>query len=195
MNSYPKDLRRVYLDSVARIYRFGEAILTMKEKELLTMALEGSIAERLQEFRNRLICEQEQKYLKKIDKTGKHPSRIRKVKGKIQSIILETDPSEHQKLDECRNDLDRLYAAMQLYSYPGQYVTEKSTPNRIAETILKFEEDVFGEYKIKGRRKADVIFCEPINLFDFVDDDGNSPKTAVGDITEKIASAIQSVLS
>jgi len=152
------------------------------------------MVDRLCEFRERLIREQEEKYLKKIDDKGNHPTRIRKVKGKIQTIILKTDSSDDEKLRDCHNDLDRLYAAMQLYSYPGQYLKENSSPFRIAETILKFEEDILGEYKIKGQRKAEITFCDAINLFDFIDAEGNSPKTAVRDITERIEAAIKGVL-
>ena len=53
---------------------------------------------------------------------------------------------------------------MQLYSYPGDYVTEDPTVERMAETIEKFEEDVFWLVRPKGRRKARVVFGDPIDM-------------------------------
>ena len=53
---------------------------------------------------------------------------------------------------------------LQLYSYPGDYLSEKPSAERMAETVEKFEEDIYGAARPKGRRRARVRLGEPIDL-------------------------------
>ena len=184
-----------HLDIVERIYKFGEALLALKQKELLNQTLEGTLPEQLNAFIEIIISEIEKKYFSKIG-NGSHPERIRKARGKIRSLLLNNDnPPTTQIIESCYIDLDKLFFATQLYSYPGQYIREKPTDDRIAETILKFEEDVFGVYRIKGRRSARVIFCEPIDLYTYLDQHKTDSKSAVREVTTRIESAIQNVFA
>lgn len=179
---------------VDRIYKFGEAVLALKEKEYLDGTLTGSLDERLKKFRDILVREQEKKYLGKIQ-AGHHPARIRKVRGKIRSILLsETDKPTQAIMDECSTDLDRLFMAVKLYSYPGQYLREKPSMDRIAETIHKFEEDATEFTRIYGRRNVEVTFCKPIDLMGYLDAAADDQKAAVADVTSIIESEIRSVL-
>ena len=41
-----------------------------------------------------------------------------------------------------RRDLNDLFVVIQLFSYPGDYVRECPTVERLAETLTKFEQDV-----------------------------------------------------
>jgi len=184
---------QTHIDIVERIYKFGEALLSLKEKEYLNRTLTGSIPDRLHQQREIMVSEMEATYFSKTGK-GNHPERIRKVRGRIRSILLDDDQPSQGKIDDCYRDLDRLYFSIQMYSYPGQYIREAPSVSRIAETILKFEEDIYGECRIKGNRKSEVTFCKPINLYDFVDENGNYPKTAVHDITNQIATEIKEIL-
>ena len=60
--------------------------------------------------------------------------------------------------------MDDLFFVIQLFSYPGDYVAEQPTIERIAETLDKFEEDVFKlDFPgIRGERHVTVRFGEPI---------------------------------
>ena len=183
-----------HLDIVERIYQFGEALLSVKEKEVLKTVLDGSLPERLNECREIIIAEIELKYFSNVGE-GTHPERIRKARGKIRSALLnDQKPLTPDASTGCYIDLDKLYFATQLYSYPGQYIRERPTDDRIAETILKFEEDVFGEYQVKGKRKSIVTFCKPINMYDYHNQFKSDPKTTVGQVTARIESAIRDVL-
>ena len=53
-------------------------------------------------------------------------------------------------------DMDDLFFVIQLFSYPGDYVAERPTIERIAETLDKFEEDVLrADYPgIRGTRQG-----------------------------------------
>ena len=183
-----------HLDIVERIYKLGEALLSLKEKELLDRSLEGSLPERLNELREIIIKEIEIKYFSKVGE-GAHPERIRKARGKIRSNLLsDKNPPTQETMESCYTDLDKLYFVTQLYSYPGQYIRENPTNDRIAETLLKFEEDILGEYKIKGERRSIVTFCKPINVYDFLDKYNQDAKSTVGQVTTLIESAIRNIL-
>jgi hypothetical protein len=66
--------------------------------------------------------------------------------------------------------------------------------DRIVETIHKFEEDVFGENRIRGRRRVKITFCEPIALCDRLGAFAKDAKATVSDVTVRIETAIRSVL-
>jgi len=182
------------LTIVERIYKFAEALLSIKEKEFLGKTLDGSLAKRLQQFREILIEQAEQKYFNKTGE-GTHPERIRKIRGKIRTIIIAENKPSQEALRECYLDLDRLYFAFQLYSYPGQYLKDKASMDRIAETLHKFEEDVFEEYRILGKRQAEVVFCNPIDVMDYVDSYEKDPKGTLEELTRCMESSIQTVLT
>jgi hypothetical protein len=74
--------------------------------------------------------------------------------------LPEGDPARKQHAD----NLDDLFFVVQVFSYPGNYVSERPSIERIAETLDKFEEDVLGASTatVRGARKAIVTFGEPV---------------------------------
>lgn len=182
-----------HLGIVDRIYKLGEALLTLKEKEFLDQTLKGTLVDRLSRFREILIGEEEKRYFPKAGDDD-HPKRVRKLRGKIRSILLADEKLDEAVIKQCYRSLDRLYFAIQLYSYPGQYLREKPSMDRIAETIHKFEEDAFQESRIMGKRIAEVTFCEPINLFEYLDSFEKDAKRTITKVTAEIETAIKKVL-
>jgi 1-acyl-sn-glycerol-3-phosphate acyltransferase len=182
------------LSMVDRIYKFGEAVLSLKEKEFLNHTLDGSLDQRLTEFREILLQKEEAVYLGKPGK-AEHPSRIRMIRGKIRTILLdEKKPPDEETSKRCYRSLDRLHMAIQLYSYPGQYLKEKPSMDRIAETIHKFEEDAFDKNEIYGKRIVEVTFGKPIDLSLAMDAYEKDSKATVADIMNQIETAIKNVL-
>ena len=61
-------------------------------------------------------------------------------------------------------DLDDLFLVVQAFSYPGDYVAESPSIERMAETLDKFEEDLLGHSTatIRGTRRATLTFGQPI---------------------------------
>jgi len=92
------------------------------------------------------------------------------------------------------DDLADLHLVLQLYSYPGDYVTAKPTVERMAETIEKFEEDVYDDYaKPKGARRATVTLGEPIDLKSFTAA-GVKARAAAGELTMQLESAMSAMM-
>ena len=83
---------------------------------------------------------------------------------------------------------------MQLYSYPGDYVLENPSVERMAETIEKFEEDVYGGIiRPKGKRAARVILGAPLDMSAHVT--GVRPRTAATELTAKLEHSIRELMS
>jgi hypothetical protein len=109
--------------------------------------------------------------LRREGQTGKFPERVKLVR---QAIIrkLGSDPQSNGKApalapDERRQleqDMDDVFFVTQLYSYPGDYVVERPTIERMAETLDKFEEDILGLDlpRVRGRRRVTIRFGEPM---------------------------------
>ena len=77
---------------------------------------------------------------------------------------------------------------------PGQYLRESPTLHRIAETLVKLEEDVLGEGMYPTPRSVTVRFGEPVGVRSFLEQRGLTVKKAVAPLTELLADDIQSML-
>ena len=87
-----------------------------------------------------------------------------------------------------------IVAVVQLYSYPGQYLREQPSIDRIAETILKLEEDVLGQGTYPSPRDAVLRFGDPVDVNRFLEERSLDSKTGVSPITRHISEQIQSML-
>ena len=70
---------------------------------------------------------------------------------------LSADDSRRQ---EVQNDLHDVFFVVQLFTYPGDYVAESPSIERMAETLDRFAEDILGDSRasICAARKATVSF-------------------------------------
>ena len=105
-------------------------------------------------------------------------------------------PTARPKLDEAtrqqlERDMEDLFFVIQLYSYPGDYVAEKPSIERIAETLDKFEEDVLRvRYPTpRGTRHATVRFGEPIALAN-----EKASREATAALTTQLEQRVQALL-
>lgn len=145
-----------------RIYHLAEGALALKEVEILGETKTGPLVARINNLVEFLLCRIE--CLNGISASGK--SIPERVKGARRTLIekLGTLPQDDAKREGVLEELDDLFLVVQAYSYPGDYVSEKPSIERIAETVDKFEEDLLGlkTATIRGLRRAEVFFGEPI---------------------------------
>jgi hypothetical protein len=145
-----------------RIYRFAECALALKEYEHLGQPQIGTVRERALGLSDRLLARLEAKH-GVPNKGGIIPERVKEVRrGVIKAI--EQDGATPESVQKLAADMEDLFLAVQLFSYPGDYVSEQPSIERIAETLDKFEEDVLkADYPgVRGTRKAMLRFGEPI---------------------------------
>jgi len=179
---------------VDRIYRLGRGLLAIKEVELLGQAQSGDLVTHISNLRNKLVGMIEQKHLQR-EETGSIPARVKALRGGIRKQL--TDPEAELSREQERSlydDLDTLFVAVQLYSYPGQYLREEPSAHRIAETLLKLEEDVLGEANYCVPRDVHVRFGDPIDVKAFLKDRSLNAKSGAGPLTALLSETIQSML-
>ena len=177
-----------------RIYRLSEAVLSLKELDYLGQARTGTVQERIAHLAEFIVSRLEQQYrVKATDNTI--PERVKNVRQCIireaeQFTPSETDGAEPQ-LQKCERDMDDLFFVVQLYSYPGDYLRDDPSIERIAETLDKFEEDILGVElpSVRGRRKVSVRFGEPIPVAS-----GTDKRRTSAELTEAMQASVQKIL-
>lgn len=101
--------------------------------------------------------------------------------------------SDEEQRKFAREALDDVQLVMQLYSYPGDYVLEKPAVERMAETIEKFEEDVFGGVvRPVGERGAKVMIGKLVDVS--AETGGMRPGIAAGELTGKLEGIIERLM-
>lgn len=183
-----------HLDPVDRIYRLAGGLLALREEAWLGHAQQGTVPDRIEQLQGELLKQVETRHgVEGGDE--RLPRRVKALRNRIRSILTDESKqlSEREQWD-LYDDLDRLFGAVQLYSYSGRYMKDHATKDRIAETLLKIEEDVLGDGTYPTRRKAFIQFGDPIETNAFLSERGLDAKTGVLPLTHLIAERIQAML-
>jgi hypothetical protein len=128
------------LDLEARIYRVGESLLCLKEMEYLGQPQPGTIHERLTRLIDHLLVPLEQEWVKgQRDETT--VGRVKKLRVAILPDMIKGEITEAERNRRWQHLAD-MYFAQQVSHYPPDYVKTKPTPERLLETVERFEEDM-----------------------------------------------------
>ena len=166
-----------------RIMKLGNGILTLKEVEYGITDHKGTLRDRQSRLVNVLLHPLEKEWLGG-EKEGGIATRIKNLRVKIfpEMSRNELDPKEHKRR---WRQLEETYLAQQVDCYPGQYVAEHPSVDRILETVEKFEEDLTDKCTIHGNLKAIMDIGEAIEV---------SPKRERGQTTDPLTTAIRECL-
>jgi hypothetical protein len=180
---------------VERIYDLAKALVTLKELEYLgTTHPDCSLAERIAGLRNHLLNAMESRRLGKTRESAAVPERIKELRRACLQLLADpqTTPTDANTL---RRDLDDVYLVVQSFSYPGNYVSESPTLDRIAETLMKLDEDLLGVQPAPplGPRRVKIHIGEPIDVNACVESSGKS-RVAVPLLTAELERRMQGAL-
>jgi 1-acyl-sn-glycerol-3-phosphate acyltransferase len=164
---------------VERIYRVGNALLSLKEQEYLGQSHTGELDERLTRLINHLLAPLESEWLGGT-KEGAVILRVKELRRAILPAMIDGNlaPAE---LDRRWKHLKTASFAQSLSLYPARYVASKPTAERILETVERFNEHLNGDETVHGPMKAIIQVGEPIEV---------SPKR---DRSSKVDALLQSV--
>lgn len=166
-----------------RIARIGGALLALKEMEYLGAAQNGSIADRLARLIDRLLEPLEQEWVK-----GR---REREIVGRVKLLRMAIVPEmANGTLDEAElqrrwRHLADMYLAQQLSCYPPDYLSDVPTPERLLETVERFEEDMTDSVRVHAPLRAVIDVGEAIEV---------APDRARGADTDPLMVAIRAQL-
>jgi len=172
-----------------RIYRFAEGALALKELEYLGRTSSGPVNERVFALADSILKAIESRYA--LDSNcDDFPDRVKRAR-QVAIKGVEDEATGDRQRKQFADDLDDLFLVCQLFSYPGDYVSERPTIERIAETLDKFEEDVIGRSRpeIRGDRRAVICFGEPIKA-----SGEKGKKDAAAALTGEMETAVQRLL-
>ncbi len=184
---------RVSQPLAERIYRFAEAAISLKELEYMGATQQGPLPDRVRGLIEFVLGSLERFHgINTRDQTV--PERVKNVRRACLEK-LETVNGDPQLAAQLEHQLADVFFVIQLFSYPGDYVAEQPTTERLAETIDKFEEDVLGHRtaRIRGSRRAIVQFAEPIDVRKFAEG-AAQPRKAAGPLTEALENSVQRLL-
>ncbi len=148
-----------------RIERVADAILARLELRYFSEVRTAGLPQRITELANQIVDGVDRHFGTRT--SGLIPQRI-KVLRQLGIRRRRELPAQDPRRDAVEQQLEELFLALQLYSYPGDYVREHPSLERLAETIDKLEEDVLQATtaSVRGKRRATITFGVPTLLTD-----------------------------
>lgn len=144
-----------------RIVKIGGALLDLKEVEYFGAARPGTIRERLQQLEDFLLSPLEIEWC-----GGRHDgdamARVKRLRSAILPDMVSGEITEEERASRWRHLAD-LYLVQQLHCYPGDYF-DKPTPERILETVERYEEDLTDYARPYAPIHAVVMVGDPIEV-------------------------------
>jgi 1-acyl-sn-glycerol-3-phosphate acyltransferase len=129
-----------------RIVKVGTAMLALKEIDYLGKPQEGTIAERLERLIDCLLQPLEKQWAG----GRRQSSTAERAKVLRMAIVPELAAGElpEPEREQRWRQLADVYLAQQLALYPADYIASDPTPERILETVERFEEDLTDRARI-----------------------------------------------
>jgi 1-acyl-sn-glycerol-3-phosphate acyltransferase len=128
------------LPLIERVYKLGFTLLSLKEIEYLGQVSSDSIHDRLHRLIDHLLVPLEKEWLdgRRDDTTV---ARVKRLRAAILPDLVKGDIDEPERDRRWRHLAD-VYLAQQLAHYPPDYIRSDPTPDRLLETVERFEEDL-----------------------------------------------------
>lgn len=176
-----------------RILHVARGLLSLKELEHLRGTQSGSLRERVKSLSATLLSRSEERYVRQA-KSAIIAERVKEVRRAIigareQATAAGTITSEQEK--QWTADMDNMFLVTQLISYPGDYLEERPSVERLAETLDKMEEDALGETYPTAHAEREVLvrFDAPIELAA-----GKEKRLAPAELTDHLERRVQQML-
>jgi 1-acyl-sn-glycerol-3-phosphate acyltransferase len=123
-----------------RIAKLGQSLLALKEIEFLGQPQSGAIGERLGRLIDALLVPLEKEWLKG-EREAHVVARVKKLRSAVLPDMVQGELPETERQRRWTQLAD-MYLAQQLSCYPPDYVAANPTPERLLETVERFEEDL-----------------------------------------------------
>jgi 1-acyl-sn-glycerol-3-phosphate acyltransferase len=150
------------LPVIERVLKVGSAMLALKEIEYFGEAQRGSVGERVERLVDRLLCPLEDEWAH-----GRHDGGVvRRVKVLRKAILPDMAAGKLPEAEQVRRErqLADMTLAQQLAFYPAGYFDPVPTPERILETVERFEEDTTGGARVHAPIRAVVDVGEAVEV-------------------------------
>lgn len=145
-----------------RIAKIGSALLAMKEIEYFGAPQAGELSQRLQALIDRILVPLETEWVK-----GR---REKEIVGRVKLLRIAIVPEmvsgnlPEAELQRRWRHLADIYLAQQIAFYPPNYLDADPTPERLLETVERFEEDLTDVATVHTPMRAVVDIGEAIEV-------------------------------
>ena len=150
------------------------------------------VPERVKQLRQKLIEEIQRRAAAEAEADGRPKLlRRRRESSRHRTRLSRDGAAELGWRERMHLDMEDIFFVMQCYSYPGDYLVENPTVERMAETLDKFEEDILqlDLPRVRGRRRVDIRFGEPIPM-----QTEKGKRTGADELTETLQAAVQGLI-
>jgi 1-acyl-sn-glycerol-3-phosphate acyltransferase len=150
------------LPAIERVLKVGSAMLALKEIEYFGEAQRGTVGARVERLVDRLLSPLESEWAQ-----GRHEGGVvRRVKVLRKAILADMAGSRLPEAEQERRErqLADMTLAQQLAFYPAGYFEPEPTPERILETVERFEEDTTDRARVHAPMRAVVDVGEAIEV-------------------------------
>ena len=150
------------LPLIERVLKVGSAMLALKEIEYFGEAQRGAVGERVERLVDRLLSPLEDEWVEDRHDGGV----VRRVKVLRKAILPDMAGGKLPEREQERRErqLADMTLAQQLAFYPSGYFEPAPTPERILETVERFEEDTTGVARVHRPMRAVVDVGEAIEV-------------------------------
>lgn len=168
------------LPLIDRLRSAGNAILGLKELELVGEFRQGTIAERLARLVDDILEPLEVEWKVKKEEEDV-PARVRALRTAILPELVEGGLSDAE-CDRRWDQLARLYLAQQLSLFPEGYLEGNPSTERVLETVERLEEDLTDVATVHRPLAVTVSVGAPLA----VAADGPGPAALTNDLRDRI---------
>lgn len=133
-----------------RLGCIGEALLSLKEIEVLGHAGEGDLHERRHHLIERLLGPIEHEWSIRVSEQENIVSRAKEIRAALYPRLLEVKLRDAERF-RLRNQLAHAYLAQQLHFHPEGYLHSDAPSEHVLETVERLEEDLTGRIRVYGR--------------------------------------------
>ncbi len=144
-----------------RIRKIGGALLALKELEYFQTPQPGNFPERLQRLENHLLTPLETRWCG-ARHDGGVMARVKRLRSAILPDMIAGKLTEADRAARWRQLAD-VYLVQQLHCYPGDYI-ENPTPERILETVERYEEDLTDAARPHSPIRAVIMVGDAIEV-------------------------------
>jgi hypothetical protein len=145
-----------------RLRKAGLALLALKEIEYLGAPQGGTAAGRVPRLLDHLLAPLEEAWTSGRN-DGDAMARIKRLRSAILPELVTGELPESEKARRWSHFAD-LYLAQQLICYTGEYLTDDCPPERLLETVERFEEDLTDAARPHGPMHVAVCIGEAIEV-------------------------------
>jgi 1-acyl-sn-glycerol-3-phosphate acyltransferase len=174
------------LPLIERLRRAGNAILGLKELELVGEFRHSTITERLSRLVDDILEPLEAEWKVKKDEKDV-PARVRALRTAILPELVEGELSDAER-DRRWDQLARLYLAQRLSLYPPGYLEGNPSMERVLETVERLEEDLTDVATVHRPLAVTVSIGEPLA----VTPNGPRPAALTNDVRDRIETLLAS---